>query len=620
MSSGEQYPAYHRRLFHLTHGQTFREQSRDEKLQSLAAFCFEVLPVDRVSIWRLAPDSQAMDCELLLTDNEQRMHPPYSLRRGQLPGYFETLEVNGIIVAEDIATNPATRQFAAYLRSRTGIRAMLDLPVFGTQALTGVIGVASTRGVYAWTSDEQALLASVSSAISLINLQEDWARGQAALEHVVHHDDLTGLPNLKSLSQTITSTLAVVSDAMPASLIWIDLDRFKQVTDALDPTNTDAVIQCIAERFKQFCHDRHGIAARLSKDEFAILLTGETHTDNSQNASEALRILVQEPIHTHGRTMQLTASIGVSTHIDRDTNAMLMEAEAAMMEAKTLGGNQVVYFTQALQDQRSDRIQLREDLRRALHNEGLCLHYQPIYSSSGDLVYAEALLRWEHPGRGLIPPGDFLPIAAQAGIMLDIDDYVLEHVCRTLSDWARQGLACRVSINLSGLQLADPQFPDQVKATLCRHQLSGRVLEIEVTEDATKGDTFAIATNLQRLAEMGIKLAIDDFGTGYSSLARLKYLPFHTLKMDRSFISDLPDDQDMCSMVTAILGLAHGLSLNLVAEGIETPIQLEWLRNTACQYYQGFLLSHPLPEQEFKSLLQRNLKQLADVSPCTPSA
>lgn len=604
MVNGEQYPALHRQLFHLTHGATFRSQSRAAKLRILAQFCADILSVDRVNIWRISTDQTALVCEITISGNKVSTDSSHRLFRKDLGRYFDTLENQGIVSADDVDSHPITAGYTGKLLKSSDVKSLLDVPIFGVSELRGALCISSVDRSRQWTASEQALMASVSSAISLINLQEEWALGQATLEHVVHHDELTGLPNLKALTQTISSALAVASRELPVTLVWIDLDRFKQVTDALDPADSNNVILAITDRLKGYCRDHHSLAARLSKDEFAVLLSGKSLSPKGREvAIEDLRDRLNSPINTGKRRLHVTASIGVSTEHDSPVNSLLMEAEAAMMEAKAMGGNQIIHFTQSLQDQRSDRISLLEALRLALQTDGLCLHYQPIFDQNGRLAFAEALLRWDHPERGMISPGEFLPIASKAGLMVQLDTYVLNRACADVAKFREAGLNCRVSVNLSGLQLADPEFADDLRQIMTNHNVPGNSLEIEVTEDATKGDTFAIATSLQRIAEMGIRIAIDDFGTGYSSLARLKYLPFHGLKIDRSFISDLPDDKDMCSMVNAILGLAEGLSLTVVAEGVETQAQKDWLAGTECQYLQGFLLSRPLAAHAFQEFL-----------------
>ncbi len=452
---------------------------------------------------------------------------------------------------------------------------------------------------------DRSIAAAVADAVALVNVQSDALLDRERLEFLSRHDDASGLPNQQALRQHLEPLLEKPLSGQAATIVWVDVDRFKSITDALGSEQTSHLITTLAARLQSLASRPHELTARLSKDEFALLLLHDAGEANEVvHRIDELKQVLRKPIQLGKRRIALTASLGVSMHDAQDLTLLLNEAEAAMLEAKALGGNQTVYFTRALQEQREQRLLLESELVRAMDQRELVLHYQPIHDTEGRMVSAEALVRWQHPERGVLSPGEFLPMAKRAGIIIDIDYYVLDQVCRDLRQMKDQGLeTVRTAVNLSGQQLGDSEYPLQVHDLLARYRLSGEDIEIEVTEESTKGDTFAVATNLQRLAEMGIQLAIDDFGTGYSSLARLKYLPFHKLKIDRSFVSDLPNDQDVCSMVQAIIGLAGGLSLQLVSEGVETDDQRTWLSSRACDYLQGYLLNRPMPLKALESLL-----------------
>lgn len=454
----------------------------------------------------------------------------------------------------------------------------------------------------------------VADAVALVNVQSDALLDRERLEFLSRHDDVSGLPNQEALRQHLSSLQAAHTADHAAAIVWVDVDRFKSVTDALGSEQTNHLIAELSSRLQSVADGPQEMTARLSKDEFALVLLHRKGDVNEMvHRIDGLKQMLCRPIKLDNRRIILTASLGVSLQNEQDIVLLLNEAEAAMLEAKSLGGNQAVYFTKALQDQRDQRLLLESELVRAMEQRELVLHYQPIYNADGSLESAEALVRWNHPDRGMLAPGDFLPMATRAGMITDIDYYVVDQVCRDIASMKAQGLNTqRIAINLSGQQLNDSDYPIQLHDLLTKHGVSGSDIEIEVIEEATKGDTFAVATNLQRLAEMGIRLSIDDFGTGYSSLARLKYLPFHKLKIDRSFVSDLPNDNDVCSMVQAIMGLAGGLSLQLVSEGVETDEQREWLASRNCDYLQGFLLSKPVPFTEFRSLIAGDEKPSED--------
>ncbi|TGG95515.1 GGDEF domain-containing protein [Natronospirillum operosum] len=462
---------------------------------------------------------------------------------------------------------------------------------------------------------ERAKVACVAEAVSLVNVHSDALLDRARLEFLTQHDDISGLPNQQAMRSHLEALLQAPPQGHAVFMLWIDIDRFKSVTDALGSEQTDQIIGTLASRLQTLADQPREMTARLSKDEFALILVHPSaHNAGAMQRIDGIRQALRRPLHIGGQRIMMTASIGISQYDTQEAAQLLQEAEASMLEAKTHGGNQSVIFTPALQRQRAQRLLLESELTKALDHRELVVHYQPIFAADGSLQSAEALVRWQHPERGLLQPGEFLPMALRAGLMVDVDYYVVEQVCRDLRSLRSRGLTCRVAINLCGQQLCDSRYPQQLQDLLSRYDVRGEDIGIEVTEEATTGDTFAVATNLQRLAEMGIQLSIDDFGTGYSSLARLKYLPFHKLKIDRSFIADLPNDQDVCSMVQAIMGLAEGLSLQLVSEGVENSAQRDWLAAHQCDFLQGFLMGEPMPLAEFHAVLTQQTEVLPAVA------
>lgn len=594
MASDEQYLAYHQKVAQLVHSHKHQNSSRQDKLTSLAALCAEAFRVNMVTVWLLNDDATGLLCELLWVDGSPKADPDLELSLAHYRTYFDNLIQQGLQAVEDVRTDPRTVDFAADYLTPYNIHTLLDVPIAGPEGSQGILSMSATGETRIWTYAEQSLASAISSAISLINFQDNWLKNQKQMAFQAHHDRLTGLPNLKSLTCNLEETLSGPDSARTA-LVWVDLDRFKHVTDALSPDEGNQLILVATERLGIIAREHQGTLARISRDEFALMLPiGHRPRSLQEALFESLRQEISAPIWIHNRQIKLTASIGVAQHHEgQPPESLIKDAESAMLEAKVMGGDQIILHTRSLQEQRARRLALEGELRTALATEQLCIYYQPIFNHLGELAYAEALVRWTHPERGLISPGEFLPMAERAGMMRDLDSYVLERVCADMQVMAQQGSPCRMSINLSGQQLGDEEFPQTVANVLARYDIDGSMIEIEVTERATEGDTFTVATNLQRIAELGIQLSIDDFGTGYSSLSRLKYLPFHKLKIDRSFISDLPDDADLCSMVRAISGLASGLSLEVVAEGVETHEQHQWLLALGCHYYQGFLLGRP---------------------------
>ncbi len=604
MTGGEPFPAYHRELSGLVHTAEFLRKPRQQKLYALAEFCCRVLRTERVTVWRMDPEQHRLSCVVMYATESGHEWPRRSITDENCPVFFAHLLEQGIIDVSDVRTDPLAAEFRDDATNRHGIGALLALPVYGVDCVHGMLCVSAMHETRDWSVQEQALATMIAETISLINLQEDWLEGQQRLDHLAHHDDVTGLPNIKSLHRKLKAELRAPADSAPLNLVWIDLDRFKAVTEALGPAATQDVARAIARRLAD-TGSADDMVARLSKDEFAVVFRDHRHNhEHPKHKLAAIRRAISEPIYIASRQLSITGSLGVALHTTQNAHELVQEAEAAMLEAKAQGGDSVVFFTKALSDQRARRVTLESELREAMAQQTLAVHYQPVLvPGTRDMAYMEALVRWNHPERGLMPPGDFLPFASRAGMMPEIDDYVLRQVCRDLSRLRQRGLKTRVAVNLCGYQLTDQRYPEMLSDLLASHELTGDQLELEVTEGALKGDTFSIATSLQRIAELGVQLAIDDFGTGYSSLGRLKYLPFHKLKIDRSFVVDIPEDPDVCAMLRAIMGLAKGLSLDVVAEGIERPEQAEWIMNEGCHYLQGYLLSYPLSFNELSQAL-----------------
>lgn len=431
---------------------------------------------------------------------------------------------------------------------------------------------------------------------------------EARIEQMAYQDALTGLSNRVELQSRLELAVKYAErHATSLALHFIDLDRFKVVNDTLGHAVGDELLKSVAERLVG-CLRGSDTAARLGGDEFAVLQSDVTNLDCAAALARKVLSALETPFQLSGRDVHITASIGISMFpLDSSTPAeVLKNADMAMYVAKKEGRNNFQFFTAALNAQIRDRLALEVDLHSALERNEFVLHYQPQFNlRTGRLTGLEALIRWRHPTRGLIPPGLFVGVAEECGLIQALSRWVLAEACAQNAAWQAAGLpCCRMAVNISSANFRHGNLCQMIADVLEDTQLSPEYLELEVTETLLLQDEH-VARAVPTLKKMGISLAIDDFGTGYSSLNYLRRMPVGKLKIDRSFVSGLPSSQDDAIIARAIINLGHALGHTVIAEGVETMDQLEYLRGQGCDEGQGYLLGRPMPSEEFVAVLER---------------
>ncbi|MGX5726779.1 EAL domain-containing protein [Metapseudomonas otitidis] len=428
------------------------------------------------------------------------------------------------------------------------------------------------------------------------------------LRYLSHYDDLTGLANRTLFRDRLHQASERARESGHGlALLHIDLDRFKVLNDSLGHELADQLLRQMGRRLAQAAPEADTIA-RLSGDEFALIL--DRYGSLSSLARTASRLLakLRTPMTVGGEELVVSASLGISLLPDnaREITTLVSQANMAMQHAKHLGGNTFQFFTDNLQACTLERLQLETQLRKAIDEGQLEVFYQPKLCLADDsLNAAEALVRWRHPQMGLVPPGDFIGLAEETGLIAPIGEFVLRQACLQARDWQRQGVAdIRVSVNLSGHQLRQGNLVALVRQVLAETGLPPRLLELELTESHLLENVEHVIATFHQLRELGVKLAIDDFGTGYSSLSYLKRFPVHYVKIDQTFIRDLSLGGEDAAITRAIIAMAHGLELKVVAEGVETTEQLDFLKEQGCDEIQGYLLSPPVEASAFTALLR----------------
>ncbi|MFZ0500052.1 MAG: bifunctional diguanylate cyclase/phosphodiesterase [Steroidobacteraceae bacterium] len=437
--------------------------------------------------------------------------------------------------------------------------------------------------------------------------RHDLAEAHARLHHIATHDPLTGLPNRNLLKERLARSLAERHHpGRTIAIAAIDLDRFSAVNHSLGHGVGDGVLIDIAHRLESAVPVPHTLA-RVGGDSFGLLIDSTTARMEAHAITSAMLAALEQPFLVNGEEIRIRSSIGVSVFPDdaRRGDDLLAHAEAALVSSKRHGGGRVLFFEPSMSDSMQERLALENDLRRALAAREFEVHYQPqISTRTGRILSVEALLRWRHPQKGLIAPSSFIPLAEQTGLIVPLDAWVLREACRQARLWlAESGVNFKVAVNLSMMQFRCPDALETIVEAVNAAGLDPRSLEIELTESALMIDPDRSASALKLLRSMGISIAIDDFGTGYSSLSYLRRLPIDKLKIDRSFVRDLPTSPTDESIVRAIVSLAHSVGLQVVAEGVETAEQLERIRALDCDQWQGYYCCQPQPAAELAERL-----------------
>ncbi|MBK9522296.1 MAG: EAL domain-containing protein [Rhodocyclaceae bacterium] len=430
---------------------------------------------------------------------------------------------------------------------------------------------------------------------------------EAKIEHLAFYDALTSLPNRRLLMDRLQYALAITTrDKTSGALIFIDLDNFKNLNDSQGHDVGDQLLQQVAQRLLDSVREVDTVA-RIGGDEFVVMLQGletEGQLATAQVEQVAKKILVNlnRPYFLGALEHHSTPSIGVALFGDNDqtVDELLKQADLAMYESKSAGRNTMRFFDPAMQELVAQRTALEHDLRMGLQRRELMVHYQPVVNSRGGMVGVEALCRWNHPRRGRVSPGEFIPVAEQTGLIVPLGHWVLQTACEQLAVWAQRDStrALTISVNVSARQFRQSEFVQEVSDLLADTGANPRCLRLELTESLLFSDRDDTVRKMTELGSMGVKFSLDDFGTGYSSLAYLKILPLEQLKIDQSFVRDVLSDSNDAAIARTVLALGHSLGLNVVAEGVETAGQRDFLLENGCRLFQGYYFGRPVPVEE----------------------
>jgi diguanylate cyclase (GGDEF)-like protein len=424
------------------------------------------------------------------------------------------------------------------------------------------------------------------------------------IEYVAHHDPLTDLPNRVAFSEHLTRTIAQAAEQAQFAIVCIDLDHFKEVNEVFGHAVADRLLQDFAIRLKTATGE--AFLARLGGDDFSVIVTDGNQPAATEELAKRIQEMISDGFNIDGRVVRIGFSIGIAVYPFDGTDAatLMVNGDAALARAKQDGRGSLRFFEAAMDKERRERCAMQHELGSAIEHNQLKLFYQPQARIDGEIIGFEALLRWEHPLRGRVPPNIFIPLAEDNGMIIPIGEWVLREACRQAASWSQP---LTVAVNLSPVQFHYSDLPALVLSILVETGLPPHRLELEITEGVLMSDFERAIAVLRRLKSLGVSIAMDDFGTGYSSLRYLQAFPFDKIKIDKSFVDQLDQNLQSQAIIRAVIGLAHGLALPVLAEGVEGADQLEFLKREHCDEIQGYLIGRPQPIESYSVVVGSTL-------------
>jgi diguanylate cyclase (GGDEF)-like protein len=484
---------------------------------------------------------------------------------------------------------------------------MLDAVVQIAGRNLGLLCLEHVGPAHHWSADEIAFACQLADKLAVALANRGRRQAEARLEHQANYDALTELPNRTLFYDRLAQTLSQARrHGWHVGVLFVDVDRFKNVNDTLGHATGDRLLREAGARLSA-CVRAGDTVARIGGDEFALIAADLAQPQDAGVVAGKMLEALARPFVIDGQEIFLSGSVGIAAYpVDgADAVALMKNADVAMSRAKELGRNNYQFYAAPMNARAMEELLLLNDLRRALERGEFRLHFQPKASlKSGRACGFEALLRWERPGHGLVPPGKFIPLLEESGLIVPVGEWVIRAACAQLRDWRAAGLEpLPVAVNLAAKQFAQRDIVAVVDAALVEHGVPPHLLEIEITESDAMQDAERVLATLGELSARGVGIAIDDFGTGYSSLAYLKRFPVETLKLDRSFVNGLPGDANDVSIALAVITMAHSLGFKVVAEGVEKAAQRDFLAQHGCDQMQGYLFARPMPAGECARLL-----------------
>lgn len=581
------------------------------KVRELLKLTARILNASRVSAWRYSDDKSEIVCVNLYRQDTNQFESGARLGVENYPAYFEAMAKLRVVVANDARTHPATIDFAAGYLEPLGIYSMVDTPIYASNSQHGVLCIEDDKSGRIWRVDEISFIMAIADKISLAIEHQAWLQLSKAVVKAERTDTLTGLENRLAFQERLEKSLIEKMSELSVNhqaVMLIGLDKFSDLNDQLGFSQANELLKSVANQLSAICQIEEAFVARFSGDTF-IIWVPDLQIELKSLVRRLHQAIDSKCILPNSEAISISACIGASI-ISSEVNEVdtsIREAEIALGKAKQIGAGNTAIFDSNWHSELKNRRSREKELLDAIENDELVPYYQPIIeTSSKEIKGVEVLIRWQHPEKGTLSPFHFLPLAAEMQIMPRLGDYLLRHVLKDISHSMLLKTMEWVSINLSPEQLYSNTLIANVTALFDEYGTPKNLIEFEIVEDLISHDASLVLDQFKAIDKLGIQLSIDDFGTGYSSLSRLKHMPVSKLKIDRSFVRGLPEDESDKCIASSIIGMAKGLNLKIVAEGVEDEEQAQWLIANGCDFIQGYLYAKPMPLKQLVEFVFEN--------------